>query len=255
MAIASDIKTLSSHYREQALIYAQNGKTDDLRAWIHQHGDLLERFGNKLLRSACKNGHHDCVTLLLEQGIDVNAQNSEGLTAIDAAAHSGHWAIVEDLLKVGANPNGSPRADRHNCSPTPLLCAAKAGNRSIMYHLEEMGASIHYRDSKGQGLVHYAAQAHDHGAETVRMALTMLATPHLSKRELVNMKDKTRETPLHAAARARSVGAIQALIEYGADPQVANVIGQKPEDLTHDTECLQALIPPKQSSLLDGPGR
>lgn len=254
MVIATDSEILVSHSREQALIYAQNGKAESLRAWIGHHPELIAQAGRQLLMRACHHGHRDCATLLLAAGVDVNEKNSDGLTAIDAAARHGHWPIVEDLLIAGANPDGSPRVERHG-SATPLMYAAQAGNISMMYHLEERGAVIHYRDSKGQGLMHYASQSTARGAETVRMAMSMLHTPHLSNRQLATVKDTTGETPLHAAARARSVGAIEVLIEMGADPKAINVVGQKPEDLTQDAACLRALVQPTQPSLLDSRSR
>ncbi len=254
MIVAASPETLAPHYREQGLIYAQYGKTDDLRAWIGEHPKLLEIYGGTLLRRACKHGQRNCVTLLLEQHIDVNAQNHEGLTAIDAAAYHGHWQIVCDLLQKGADPDGSPREARHGTA-TPLMHAARAGNIAMMHQLQKADASVHYRDSKGQHLMFYAAGAKEHGAQAVNLALEMLQTKHLKKEAIINGRDHTQETPLHAAARARSAGAIEALVTLGAHTNIANVIGQTPVDLTQDAACQRALNPPQQGELLSGPGR
>lgn len=241
-------------YAEHGLLYAQSGDTRTLALWLSEHAQLIETHGPELLMRACEHGQDACAQQLLDAGVPVNACDSRGLTALDYAAKNSHWQIAETLLDAGAHPDGSPRELRH-AAPTPLMYAARDGNFSMMYALEERGACIRYRDSKGQSLMHYAAQASEHGAQTVYKAMDMLHSPHLPNHTLANMKDKTGETPLHAAARARSVGAIEALIAAGADAQAANVIGQTPADLTHDAACLHALNPPHQGELLGKAGR
>ncbi len=43
------------------------------------------------------------VKFLLELGVDVNAKNANGLTALMAASQHGHWKIVMTLLAAGAD--------------------------------------------------------------------------------------------------------------------------------------------------------
>jgi ankyrin repeat protein len=50
------------------------------------------------LRIACEKGLVDNVRLLLEAGADLNATNSKGARAVDAAAGSGHDDLLMMLL-------------------------------------------------------------------------------------------------------------------------------------------------------------
>lgn len=235
-------------YREQAFAFIRMHDAAALTDCISNHSAVLETSGYALFFRACEEGDAPCVQVLLSRGIDVNHTDAGGLTGIDRAAKRRHWPLVSTLLDAGANPDGSPRAERSG-SATPLMHAASAGHIGMMQRLQLAGAATNYRDSKGQHLVFYAAQAQTHGAETVRAALDMMHGPHLSKKHLANSKDHTGETPLHAACRARSAGAIAALMASGANPHVSNVLGQTPADLTSDRDCLHALQPATQPEL------
>src|SRR5215212_4933517 len=45
------------------------------------------------------------VERLLRKGADPNARNAYGVTPLSLAATTGHAALIEKLLKAGANPN------------------------------------------------------------------------------------------------------------------------------------------------------
>jgi len=55
------------------------------------------------LMMAAAFGHAEVAHLLLEAGVDLNAQNKDGDTALHSAAFLGHPEIVEDLLSHGAD--------------------------------------------------------------------------------------------------------------------------------------------------------
>ncbi len=74
--------------------------------------------GNKstALMMAAVFGHAEVAHLLIEAGVDLNAQNSDGDTALHSAAFLCHPEIVKDLLSHGAdasisNLKGSTPAD------------------------------------------------------------------------------------------------------------------------------------------------
>jgi ankyrin repeat protein len=58
-----------------------------------------EQLNNALL-NACEEGHLDRVELLLSGGVDVNAQDKWGRTAIIGASANGHKDIVKALLAM-----------------------------------------------------------------------------------------------------------------------------------------------------------
>ena len=52
---------------------------------------------------AAKNGNYEIVKSLMFEGVDVNAKDSDGWTALMYAAQQGHVEIVNLLLKKGAD--------------------------------------------------------------------------------------------------------------------------------------------------------
>lgn len=67
---------------------------------------------------------------LLKRGVDINYQNSNGVTALLSACHWGYYKIAEFLLQNGADPNiGSQIND---FSLNPLLSAAFKGYINIV---------------------------------------------------------------------------------------------------------------------------
>ena len=72
------------------------------------------------LHRAAKNGHAETVSLLLDNGADINAKNRDGQTALHVAAKYGHDAIVSLLLDNGADIEA-----KNIDGSTPLHRAAK----------------------------------------------------------------------------------------------------------------------------------
>lgn len=58
---------------------------------------------NSPLHFAAAKGHNDIVTLLLENGADVNSRNYCGQTALMQACRHGHWEVVQTLLLYRCN--------------------------------------------------------------------------------------------------------------------------------------------------------
>ena len=59
--------------------------------------------GERALLIAAKVGREDLVELIAGFKADVNAGYAEGMTALHWASHEGHLAVVQFLVKVGAN--------------------------------------------------------------------------------------------------------------------------------------------------------
>ena len=77
------------------------------------------------------------VEALLNRGVDINASNVHGMTALMRAAEHGRERMVRALLDNGADPNAS-RNDKF----TALLLASFFGHEEIVRILIEHGADI-----------------------------------------------------------------------------------------------------------------
>ena len=77
------------------------------------------------------------VEFILASGVDINASNAHGTTALMRAVSHGRVRMVRVLLKHGADPNLS-RNDKF----TPLLLAAFFGHEEIVRILVEHGADV-----------------------------------------------------------------------------------------------------------------
>jgi ankyrin repeat protein len=100
------------------------------------------------------SGHHPLIDLYLAAGIDANSVDSEGHSALLAAALSHNWDLVSRLLEAGADPK---KADPHGV--TPLMVAATAGQLSVLNALRDHGADPLAADENGRTACHYAIAA------------------------------------------------------------------------------------------------
>lgn len=74
-------------------------------ATIKHERDVTDEFGRNKLHYAANNGSALLVLKLLDEGIDINAQDNNGWTALHFAAQNSHFAVIDILLKHKANPN------------------------------------------------------------------------------------------------------------------------------------------------------
>lgn len=163
------------------------------------------------------------VKLLLDLGIDVNAPDGHGRTALSTAVED---LVIPEILKLllekGADPN---LADAKGV--TPLMRAAERSrimatfDPSIMAMLLAAGADPHRRDQAGRTALHWTLQGQACPArrETLAYLLTKgnLDADHA-------LPDGT--TPLMLAARLDDPAALQWLLNAGADPQRADLRGR-----------------------------
>ncbi|MEO1980070.1 MAG: ankyrin repeat domain-containing protein, partial [Fuerstiella sp.] len=90
--------------------------------------------------------------LLVAAGADVKAKNRYGVPPLSIACQNGHTAIVELLLKADADPNTTLRGDE-----TPLMTAARTGKLGPAKALLAHGADVNAREEKGQTALMWAA--------------------------------------------------------------------------------------------------
>lgn len=103
---------------------------------------------------------------------------------------------------------------------TGLMTAAVMGRTPIVQRLLEAGASLHVRDSIGRTALHLSAIPDDVSDEVLRILLAAGADPTATAAD--------GETPLHVAARAGRVAAIDLLLDRGVHVGATSNRGRTP---------------------------
>lgn len=121
---------------------ARNGHYDVVKVLLDHRADAkyIGQFGRTVLQVATTYVHDDVVELLVkESDVDINARDSDNLTAVYLGSLWGNWKAVETLLKLGADPNigdlepGKPQWN-------PLVCAVEEGHILCVKALLDAGA-------------------------------------------------------------------------------------------------------------------
>ena len=114
---------------------------------------------------------------------------------------------------------------------TALHMAAAAFRRPVAELLVERGADCRARNRRGAEPLHYAADTNHWEpaaqADTIEYLLSVGADP--------NSLDKSGVAPLHRAVRTRSLPAVRALLDGGANLRMPNKSGSTPLRLALQT--------------------
>ena len=142
---------------------------------------------------------------LVEQGVDANALDARGDTALIAAIRNDAKRVIDYLI-------ASPKVDldRTNASlETAMMIAAFRNRPEVVAKLVERGAQVNRR---GWTALHYAAAAGD--TESVKVLLEHYA--------YIDAESPNKTTPLMMAARGNHSEIAHLLIDEGADPTPIN---------------------------------
>ena len=156
---------------------------------------------------ATREGDREMVRSLLKDGLDVNASQGDGMTALHWAALANDVEMAEMLLYAGANVRAATRLGAY----TPLLLASKSGNGAMVETLLRAGADANATTTTGAtALMLSAASGSD---DAVRRLLDHGA-------DVSAMESTGGQTALMFAAAYDRHEIIGMLLEKGADPGV-----------------------------------
>jgi Ankyrin repeats (3 copies)/Ankyrin repeats (many copies) len=165
--------------------------------------DCLNHDGSSPLVNAAQFNRVHTVTLLLEAGAVVDAQEGHHGSALQAASRAGHSAVVRLLLETGKAYVESK--DRFGW--TPLLRAAERGHEAVVKQLLETGGA--YVESKDRFGWTPLLRAAELGHEAVVKQL--LETGKAD----VEVTDRSGRTPLSRAAKRGHEAVVKQLLETG----------------------------------------
>ena len=114
------------------------------------------------LHLAAESNHEECVELLLQDAVLVDAMNNATSreTALHLAASNGHIESARLLLKSGADPNA-----RNGRQETPLHLACKVIASPVVRLLIEYGTNLDSQDADGRPPLHCAINSKQTGAQ------------------------------------------------------------------------------------------
>ena len=154
------------------------------------------------LSEAAKNVDRDAVRRLVRQGVNVNAPEGDGSTALHWAAYRDDADIAEQLLQAGAKANVA-----NDLGATPLWAAAMNSSEPMVRRLLQAGADPNLALLAGETPLMVAART---GAASVVSQL-------LAKGAKVNVSATRGQTALMWAVSQKHPGVVKLLIDAGAD--------------------------------------
>ena len=175
---------------------------------------------------AVMRGDSSRVRLLIKQGLDVNAAQPDGMTALHWASQRGDAAGAQMLMYAGARVDAVTR----NGNYTPLHLAARNGRATVVKALLSAGANVNAMTTTGAAsALHFAASNGD----------SATVTALLDKGASVDTREGAwGQTPLMWAASANRLAALDILIKRGANLEFASKI----EDIAAKEKAERAML-------------
>ena len=183
---------------------AERSDRASVRALLDQRVDVnqAQADGMTALHWAAYLDDLDSAKRLVSAGADVKAANRLGVTPLSLACTNGDDAMVELLLDAGADPNTALRGNE-----TALMTAARTGKLKPVKALLSRGADVNARERRGQtALMWAAADGHPAVVEALLGAGADFRTPLPSG-----------FTPLFFAVREGRTDVVRVLLKAGAD--------------------------------------
>lgn len=125
----------------ELLVHASTGDIEaarEMREAGVDFGVVDIRSGNGMLAYAASNGHNEFMLYLLDNGLDVNHRNFNGITPLMLAVSAANYDGIEILVQAGAD------LDLRNYSPgfTAYMIADSNDDPVAMQLLQDLGASV-----------------------------------------------------------------------------------------------------------------
>jgi len=176
--------------------------------------------GTTPLNRACYENNREIVRLLLEKRANVNAVVTNGDTPLNRACYYNYPKIVGLLLEYSANPNIANKNGE-----TPLYRACRENNLEIVRLLLDKGANVNVVVAdgfyKGESAFYWACVHRD--LDMVRILLEKVRSElgQSGAQEFINKVDNGN-TPLKTAYLFHNLKMVELLLEYGANPNIAD---------------------------------
>ncbi|RYN73204.1 hypothetical protein AA0117_g7987 [Alternaria alternata] len=207
------------------------GRQDVVKALLSADVDVNERSSHQMaliepitdtpLGAAVKINDKEMVELLLKsEGIDVNAKDKYGKSAIIVAVEGGYEDIVEVLLKSeGIDVNAKDKYGK-----SAIIVAVEGGYEDIVeVLLKSEGIDVNAQDANGDtALMNTTCFMPSDSRPPIGVAKLLLDTGKADP----NLHSKVGDTALIYAAKYGYVDYVELLLASGSDPNLADYMGQ-----------------------------
>ena len=146
---------------------ALEGSTDKVKSLLREGVDFdaADEDGHTALMYAAFNGHTEIARILLDLGANTTAIDYAGRTALMYAATGSFPETVKLLIEMKSDPNAVDKEEHF----TPLMHAAAEGHLEVVKVLLENGADASMKDIDGDTAESFALQnGHKEVAEYIK---------------------------------------------------------------------------------------
>ena len=202
---------------------------DTARKLIETGADVNTKgdYGETPLTLALANGNVALTARLLKAGADPKATRWNGETTLMIAANAGSVEEVKLLLDAGLDVNATESEKGQNA----LMWAAAEGHPDVVDLLIQKGANVNTATKSGFTALAFATMKND--SASVRFLVKAGADPNYA------LPDKDKTKMLLVAGAYESKEAAIALLDGGADPNVADRMGRTPLHIASQAGSLE----------------
>lgn len=226
---------------DMLLSAAENNEFEKL-AFLIQHGVPLntDKNINRMvyqftLQAAAIANDLKTARLLLNHGIEPDADADNDKPSLVLAAEQGHEAMVRLLLAHNADIDNQLQTDDDE-GQTALHKAVRNNHAALAEYLLAQGASLEMADAEGRTAYTHAIQAgHNELAK-------LLHTQYGAKMEWDFLENLVETTPMIAAAIAGNLDMLDFMISRGVDVNTANIDAETPLMYAKDLSTARKLI-------------
>ena len=222
-----------------ALAESRSQLVVDDQAWQQLMTQVNDNLSSDRFVLAARFDQKSLVKYMLQSGVDVNAKDTYGDTALIAAASAGRGELVAFLLQQGANVDA-----QNDAGLTALMNAAIKGYDSIVATLLDANAQVDIKTPGGETALFKAV---GYGHKSISDAL-------LAKGAALNIQNNfplasptSGYTPLMYAVKRGLVESdadwtaiVQSFLDHGADPNLRNHHGDSALTIAEANEFLEA---------------
>ena len=211
------------------------GKTDVVRLLLDRGANprVLDIYNRTIVHSAGVNGQDEVLRVLFEKprGVDINAQGTNGRTALHDAAYFDYQSTIQILFDNGA------RTDIHdNANRSPLGVAKDNNNLGALDLLTRLRRQEQNQDESTGRLRHAdtSIKSNEMGFLTaVQLGMRDAVQSFIARSEVddetdLNLVDLDRHSGLHIAVKEGHLEILEMLIEAGVDVNTQDRLERTP---------------------------